>query len=147
MKSKDSLIERLELFLEENVPTNPQKWSYYKSQAKKKFDVYPSAYANAWAAKQYKAAGGGWRKSESVNEDYDVGHQDNEPRMLRANLLQIAKYSTELLDILSHYEKMHSEVDFPHWWQAKIIKALSDISEAKHYLENQHGLNQIDTNQ
>jgi len=43
------------------VPTDPSKWSYYKSQAKKKFDVYPSAYANAWAAKQYKAAGGGWR--------------------------------------------------------------------------------------
>jgi hypothetical protein len=39
-----------------------------KAQAKKKFDVYPSAYANGWAAKQYKAAGGGWRKSESVNE-------------------------------------------------------------------------------
>ena len=43
------------------VPTDPSKWSYYKGQAKKKFDVYPSAYANAWAAKQYKAAGGGWR--------------------------------------------------------------------------------------
>ena len=55
---------------EKNVPTNPSKWSYYKSQAKKKFDVYPSAYANAWAAKKYKAAGGGWRK-ESVNENRD----------------------------------------------------------------------------
>ena len=46
---------------EKNVPTNPSKWAYYKSQAKKKFDVYPSAYANAWAAKMYKKAGGGWR--------------------------------------------------------------------------------------
>ena len=54
--------ERMNMFLEKNVPTNPSKWSYYKAQAKKKFDVYPSAYANAWAAKQYKAAGGGWRK-------------------------------------------------------------------------------------
>ena len=54
--------EKLNLFLEKNVPTNASKWSYYKSQAKKKFDVYPSAYANAWAAKQYKAAGGGWKK-------------------------------------------------------------------------------------
>ena len=54
--------ERINLFVEKNVPTNPSKWSYYKGQAKKKFDVYPSAYANAWAAKQYKAAGGGWRK-------------------------------------------------------------------------------------
>ena len=33
-----------------------------KAAAKKKFDVYPSAYANGWAAKQYKAAGGGWKK-------------------------------------------------------------------------------------
>lgn len=60
------LEEKLNLFLEKNVPTNPSKWAYYKGQAKKKFDVYPSAYANAWAAKQYKAAGGKWRKEESV---------------------------------------------------------------------------------
>ena len=58
----DKLGESLNIFFEENKPTNPSKWSYYKSQAKKKFDVYPSAYANAWAAKKYKAAGGGWRK-------------------------------------------------------------------------------------
>jgi len=60
------LEERLNLFLEKNVPTNPSKWSYYVSQAKKKFDVYPSAYANGWAAKMYKKAGGKWRVSESV---------------------------------------------------------------------------------
>jgi len=54
--------EKLNMFFEENKPTNPSKWSCYKSQAKKKFDVYPSAYANGWAAKQYKAAGGGWKK-------------------------------------------------------------------------------------
>jgi len=41
-------------------PTNPTLWSQVKSQAKQKFDVYPSAYANAWAAKQYKAKGGKW---------------------------------------------------------------------------------------
>ena len=62
---KEVVVERqLEMFLEKNVPTNPSKWSYYKSQAKKKFDVYPSAYANAWAAKQYKAAGGSWKKGK-----------------------------------------------------------------------------------
>lgn len=42
-------------------PTNPQLWGRAKSAAKKKFDVYPSAYANAWAAKWYKSHGGGWR--------------------------------------------------------------------------------------
>ena len=60
---KEVVTERkLQMFFEKNVPTQPSKWSYYKSQAKKKFDVYPSAYANGWAAKQYKAAGGGWKK-------------------------------------------------------------------------------------
>jgi len=64
------LEERVIELTEKNVPTNPSKWSYYKSQAKKKFDVYPSAYANAWAAKQYKAAGGGWRTTkESIDEN------------------------------------------------------------------------------
>ena len=53
---------KIENLLEKNCPTNPQKWSSYKSQAKSKFDVYPSAYANGWAAKKYKAAGGGWKK-------------------------------------------------------------------------------------
>ena len=41
-------------------PTNSALWSRAKAAAKKKFDVYPSAYANAWAAKWYKSKGGGW---------------------------------------------------------------------------------------
>ena len=66
-KSKLKEIIEEEYFnylVEKNVPTQPAKWSYYKSQAKKKFDVYPSAYANAWAAKMYKKAGGGWKKGK-----------------------------------------------------------------------------------
>ena len=34
--------------------------SHRKSQ--EKFDVYPSAYANAWASKWYKSKGGTWSK-------------------------------------------------------------------------------------
>jgi hypothetical protein len=54
-----------EYIQEKNVPTNPSLWSRMKSKAKSKFDVYPSAYANGWAAKEYKKAGGGWK---TVNE-------------------------------------------------------------------------------
>ena len=63
-ESIESLIREVvrEYLSEKNVPTDKAKWNYYKSQAKKKFDTYPSAYANGWAAKEYKAAGGGWRK-------------------------------------------------------------------------------------
>jgi hypothetical protein len=47
-----------------NKPNNPALWSKAKSLAKQKFDVYPSAYANGWAAKWYKGKGGTWRKAE-----------------------------------------------------------------------------------
>ena len=43
------------------TPTNKGLYARVKAAAKKKFSVYPSAYANGWAAKQYKAAGGGWK--------------------------------------------------------------------------------------
>jgi len=57
---------------EKNVPTSPEKWAQAKAQAKAKFDVYPSAYANGWAAKKYKAMGGGWK---SVSEEGGAGYQ------------------------------------------------------------------------
>lgn len=47
--------------MEENKPKNSKKWSSCIQQAKQKFDVYPSAYANAWAAKCYKSKGGKWK--------------------------------------------------------------------------------------
>ncbi len=46
---------------QKNAPKNPKLWARVKSEAKSKFDVYPSAYANAWAAKKYKASGGTWK--------------------------------------------------------------------------------------
>lgn len=47
--------------MKRNVPTKPSLWSRAKSEARRKFDVYPSAYGNAWAVRRYKAMGGGWR--------------------------------------------------------------------------------------
>ena len=34
-----------------------------KAAAKRKFKVYPSAYANAWLVRTYKKRGGGYRKT------------------------------------------------------------------------------------
>lgn len=47
------------------TPTKPALWARAKREAKKKFKVYPSAYANAWAAKWYKSKGGGWRGKDN----------------------------------------------------------------------------------
>lgn len=47
------------------VAKNPSLWSSVKAAARSKFDVYPSAYANAWAAKEYKKRGGSWGGSDN----------------------------------------------------------------------------------
>ena len=39
-------------------PKNPALYSRVKAAAKRKFDVYPSAYANAWLVREYKKRGG-----------------------------------------------------------------------------------------
>ena len=79
IEPKNESVE-MEIDESKNVPTNPKLWAASKAAAKAKFDVYPSAYANGWAAKDYKSKGGGWRKktNESVNESKrndDVYHK------------------------------------------------------------------------
>ena len=59
-----------------NVPTSPEKWARAKAQARAKFDVYPSAYANGWAAKKYKEMGGGWKKEAELNKEAVVSTKD-----------------------------------------------------------------------
>ena len=64
-------------------PTNPSLWSRAKAQAKSKFDVYPSAYANAWASKWYKSKGGGWgggskKKAEGGPISYEQGASEGD---------------------------------------------------------------------
>ena len=44
-----------------NVPVNKALYSRVKSEAKRKFAVYPSAYANAWLVREYKKRGGTYR--------------------------------------------------------------------------------------
>jgi sarcosine oxidase delta subunit len=71
---------------------------------------------------------------KGVNEDLDLGHEDNEPHMIKAELYKIGKYAMELYKMVDQFEGPQ-EVDFPGWWQSKITTAKNMISSAKHYLE------------
>ena len=68
--------EEVEYLEEKNAPTNPSIWARAKSLARQKIDVYPSAYANGWAAKWYKSKGGGWK---SVSEAVEPPKKKEEP--------------------------------------------------------------------
>jgi len=69
-----------------------------------------------------------------LGEDLDLGHEDDEPHMIKAELYKIGKYAMELYQMVDQFEGPN-EVDFPAWWQSKITNAASMISSAKHYLE------------
>jgi len=74
-------------------------------------------------------------KEESVaTENTPIGHTDDERNMIRKELYQMAKYAKEMFEML---EDLPADSDFPHWWQAKVVKSLQMISKAKHYLENE----------
>jgi len=74
------------------------------------------------------------KKEGNLEEDLDLGHTDNEPHMLKADLYRIGKYAMELYKMVGQFES-EQEVDFPHWWQAKIIEAKNMLVSAKHYLD------------
>jgi len=74
---------------------------------------------------------------ESVNEDTDVGHQDDEPNMLKSTALEVMEYGKKLMDKLDKYDDMEGEVDFPNWWQSKLTLAKDYLQKAYHYLDSE----------
>jgi len=46
-----------------NIPTNSKLYARVKAATKRKFAVYPSAYANAWLVREYKKRGGRYRRA------------------------------------------------------------------------------------
>tara|TARA_B110000444_G_C18804550_1_gene579247 strand:- start:280 stop:702 length:423 start_codon:yes stop_codon:yes gene_type:complete len=69
---------------------------------------------------------------DSDNEKLAVGHVDNERDMIKRDLFEMGSYSVELFKMLEDLP----DSDFPHWWQSKLVKAKTYISDCKHYLEN-----------
>jgi predicted RNA binding protein YcfA (HicA-like mRNA interferase family) len=125
MRAVSSLAKEEVELSEENKPTNPELWARAKSMAKSKFDVYPSAYANGWAAKWYKSKGGGWK---SVNEEKDEREYDYEGEMVKSDLRSIIANANRLIDMLSDEENL------PEWCQNKITLAEDYVSTVANYM-------------
>lgn len=67
-----------------------------------------------------------------------IGHQDREAHMMQRELLKIRDYAQEVCDMLDYLQ----DGDFPHWWQAKLVKAGDYMSTIKHFLEGEQDLEQ-----
>ena len=85
-----------------------------------------------------------YRQERGLEEDLDVGHQDDEPHMLKSELVRASKMIQMLYQKIDKYDNMPGEVDFPQWWQAKIIKANDYLDSAFDYIDGEEKVAQID---
>jgi len=53
-------------------PSNARLYAQIIREAKDKFDVYPSAVANAWVVQEYKRRGGTYKSYDKKEKDKDV---------------------------------------------------------------------------
>jgi hypothetical protein len=83
-------------------------------------------------------------KMHGVDEDLDIGHEDDEPSMVKKDLYDIINYAAKLYKQIDKYDGMDAEVDFPQWWQKKVILARDYMSAAQHYLESEEKQPAID---
>jgi hypothetical protein len=116
------LEERVIELTEENKPTNPELWSRALAAARAKYDVYPSAYANAFASKWYKEKGGGWRTTKESVDEASLGHA--EVRKLEKSL---SPKNKEALAKAIKNGTIKTSKDLSNW--AKSIK--ESVNEAK----------------
>ena len=84
------------------------------------------------------------QKAKDLEEDLDVGHQDDEPHMLKSELIRAGKMIQMLYQKIDKYDKIGGEVDFPQWWQKKIINANAMLDSAFDYIDGEEKVAQID---
>jgi len=109
----------------------------------------PAEYQKAKKLKGFDAKNYKWDAKQDLhlirkmNEDLDIGHQDNEPHMLKKELARAGQMIQMLYRAVDKYDG-EGEVDFPQWWQAKIIKANSMLDSAFDYLDGEEMVAKID---
>jgi hypothetical protein len=81
---------------------------------------------------------------KDMKEDFDIGHEDDEPAMLKNKMYRASKLASMLFDKLDKYDDMQTEVDFPDWWQTKLSKAKDMLQSAYDYLDGEEGVAQAD---
>jgi hypothetical protein len=82
--------------------------------------------------------------SEGLGADIEVGHEDDEPGMLKNELARAAKMAAMLYKKVKAYGDTGEEIDFPQWWQGKIIKAKDYLQGAYDYLDGEESVAKID---
>ena len=129
---RDAAIQKAKGEMKENMSQykvgDKIKWSSPKGEVEDEIAGIDGIYLKL-------KSGGSIPYQSVVSEDIDLGHEDNEPHMIKGELYQIGKYAMKLYATLEELEETGEEIDFPAWWQSKITTAKNMMSSARHYLD------------
>jgi len=92
---------------EGSEPADKELYSRVKAEAKDKFDVYPSAVANAWVVREYKKRGGTYKRSAKKS----VQLQDNQGEYDMTTALEIVDTAKSLAtaEIIKFDQKLYDD--------------------------------------
>lgn len=148
MEDYDALIPA-EAPIDENLSLDDQAKAYWLELLKKgKIDKLPDdpkeAFLKQMMDDEIQHDKEKLRRERGLEEDVDVGHQDDEPHMLKSELIRAGKMIQMLYQKVDKYDRMGGEVDFPQWWQKKIINANAMLDSAFDYIDGEEKVAQID---
>lgn len=131
--STDKYLAKRREAISQNIDeiTNPELTKYVNRFVGGLAKMYDYSTQDAVYAIMEVLRSQGWK---GINEDLDLGHQDDEPGMLLSDIYGIMQSAKSLYELVSQF-KGQGEVDFPHWWQAKVINAKANLSSARQYLD------------
>jgi hypothetical protein len=92
---------------EKSEPADKDLYNRVKAEAKEKFDVYPSAVANAWVVREYKKRGGKYKRKTEKS----VQLQDNQEEYDMTSALEIVNTAKSLAtgDTVKYDKKLYED--------------------------------------
>jgi len=86
------------------VPVNTKLYEKVKAEAKKKFNVWPSAYASGWLVKTYKARGGTYKEQEEERSVKTAKKQVERPANKQSQKPLARWYDEKWVDVCRYLE-------------------------------------------
>jgi len=111
---------------EGSEPADKELYNRVKAEAKEKFDVYPSAVANAWVVREYKSRGGKYQKKTE-----------------KGSKMETIKQITELAKSLTTDTVKFDQVAFDAARRAVAALIVAEASEMGEGADESYSLNQL----
>lgn len=114
------------------VPADPELYARIKAEAKAKFDVYPSAYANAWLVREYKKRGGKYKittkfdTQDFIKEEKTIDGYPAATQNIQINI----RNRQEAIDV-ANYGPINPAIENANYWNQKAEMFKTSVEDAK----------------